>query len=143
VPHPGGHRRGVHLPPEHAAKPLIDVLAVSNRDDRNQEHLILDGVDDPVVARSDSPELIVALKLFGVCGAWIALERVDLRSYLALVLRAQPLDELQRRGSDLDRVRQLPKRLLGDFPGDAGAGIVERFQRFEGVDLVLDHLKQA
>ncbi len=111
----GGSRKSTSAPDRQA---LINVAPVRHPNDQDDEDLVTDLVDDPVVAGTDPIDLAPAFKRLVARRAGVVGERINVTRGLPPLGRGERLEFLQSRGKELDPVAsQRPSRALISFQG--------------------------
>src|SRR5207247_4736938 len=82
----------------------VDVLPVADTCEENHEALIFDDVNHPVVAHSQSEELLGTLQLLDASRAWIVLQALEFSHDLPLSLPGKSGEFLRGSLEELDRV---------------------------------------
>jgi hypothetical protein len=62
---------------------LIDILAIADGAHLNDEHIIVDLIDDPIAADSNAPQVFRSAQLFAAGRPWGLSERFDAREHSA------------------------------------------------------------
>ena len=56
---------------------VLDFASVPDCDHENEQHVVMDFVDDPVVAGSDAPFTVATDEFLGRAGAWLHRQQFD------------------------------------------------------------------
>lgn len=115
--------------------------------DSNHEHqqdLVLDGIDNPVVAHAHPVQVLLTLQTLDTRGAGIVGQGVDLRFDSLLNLRGKRLQVTHGRRLELDPVlatRHLQRKVRLDLLPRDGPFFLQRLARGLHVQAVLDRLQ--
>lgn len=121
---------------------FVDFSAVANADDENNEDIVMDLIDDPIIAYSDSIQICHSNHFYAACRRGVFCQGVNVFSKAVLNRARKPAQLAFRASGQIDSVTHLfiseSEFALHCFPGYCALllDLLQRFFRFFAIDLV-------